>query len=141
MICHHGFDRDSENTSHIALRCLCNILLRSEAARQIFVDQGYEIMAMDLMRVGITYFYKRVRSGVTYFRMTILRVSFFRQDYYFCVHMGQIYSQIPCLKKVVLLILSTRCVRFEMRPRILGLMWILEFVSARKSHYRYATFC
>lgn len=38
ILCRYGFDINSDQTSHCALRSLCNISLISRPMRQVFVD-------------------------------------------------------------------------------------------------------
>jgi len=49
----YGHEKAPETASRIALRCTCNALLLAEPTRQIFVNQGWVIKSIDLMRVRI----------------------------------------------------------------------------------------
>lgn len=46
----HAFST-ADCTSHIALRCLSNILLLSTSAKQTFIEEGYPELAIQLLKV------------------------------------------------------------------------------------------
>ena len=59
-LCHYAFLQDLQdegfepdvNTSHVALKCLANVLLLETTARQQFVDLGYARNAAKILNVS-----------------------------------------------------------------------------------------
>lgn len=51
ICCRYGFDSASLDTSHSALRCLCNVLFLAESTRQVFVETGHAEKAVLRMKV------------------------------------------------------------------------------------------
>jgi hypothetical protein len=52
ILCQHGFDSTSLINSRDALRCLANALFLVDNMRQIFVDSGYTIKAVNRLKVS-----------------------------------------------------------------------------------------
>ncbi|KAJ6116197.1 hypothetical protein N7523_005536 [Penicillium sp. IBT 18751x] len=50
LLCDHGFEKAPSPASRIALRCVCNLLLLSEPARQLFVNGKRVAQAINVMK-------------------------------------------------------------------------------------------
>ena len=91
---HHAFGSRSETASHIALRCLSNIILLSTSAKQNFIDQGYPELAVQLLQVIYppqtdnidTSIHLTVSCSFFPSRVTTLRINFSRLGCFFSVH-------------------------------------------------------
>lgn len=88
---HYAFGTSSKFTSHIALRCLSNIILLSKTAKQIFIDEGYPELALLLLKVlhppnnGELGLYLEYLLLI-FPRVMTLATNFFQQGYFLSVH-------------------------------------------------------